>query len=79
MRFLNFYLDKNEATFRATWRILVFSGQATMPRSLESEAAMVEFVAHTAGTIGYISRSTPHEGGARACQPLSPVLSVARC
>jgi hypothetical protein len=33
-----------------------------MPKSLESEAAVVEYVAHTAGAIGYISKATPHEG-----------------
>jgi ABC-type phosphate transport system substrate-binding protein len=60
--FLAAYIGKNDATFRATWRSLVFSGQATMPKSLDSEAAVVEFVAHNPGAIGYISKATPHEG-----------------
>jgi ABC-type phosphate transport system substrate-binding protein len=33
-----------------------------MPKSLESESAMVEFVAHNPGAIGYISKATAHEG-----------------
>jgi hypothetical protein len=33
-----------------------------MPKSLEPDVVVVEFVAHHAGAIGYISRSTPHEG-----------------
>jgi hypothetical protein len=33
-----------------------------MPKSLDSEAAMVEYVARNAGAIGYISKATPHEG-----------------
>jgi hypothetical protein len=33
-----------------------------MPRTLESDTAVVEYVAHTAGAIGYIGRTTPHEG-----------------
>jgi hypothetical protein len=33
-----------------------------MPRTLDSEAAVVDFVAHTPGAIGYINRTTPHEG-----------------
>jgi ABC-type phosphate transport system substrate-binding protein len=60
--FLSAYIGKNDTAFRASWRSLVFSGQASMPRTLETEAAMVEYVAHNAGAIGYISKSTPHEG-----------------
>jgi ABC-type phosphate transport system substrate-binding protein len=60
--FLAAYIGKNDSTFRASWRSLVFSGQATMPKSLDSEAAVVEYVAHNAGAIGYIGKATPHEG-----------------
>ena len=60
--FLAAYIGKNDTAFRAGWRSRVFSGQATMPKSLDSEAAVVEFVAHNAGAIGYISKATPHEG-----------------
>ena len=60
--FLTEYIGKNDTAFRASWRSLVFSGQASMPKSLDSEAAVVEYVAHNAGAIGYISKATPHEG-----------------
>jgi hypothetical protein len=60
--FLSTYIGKNDTAFRASWRSLVFSGQATMPKSLDSETAVVEYVAHNAGAIGYISKATPHEG-----------------
>jgi ABC-type phosphate transport system substrate-binding protein len=60
--FLTAYIGKNDTAFRASWRSLVFSGQATMPKSFDSEAAVVEYVAHTAGAIGYIGKATPHEG-----------------
>jgi hypothetical protein len=60
--FLSSYIGKNDTAFRASWRSLVFSGQASMPKSLDSEAAVVEYVAHNAGAIGYISKATPHEG-----------------
>jgi ABC-type phosphate transport system substrate-binding protein len=33
-----------------------------MPKSLESESAVVAYVAHNAGAIGYIGKGTPHEG-----------------
>lgn len=60
--FLSEYVGKSDTAFRAGWRSLVFSGQASMPKSLDSEAAMVDYVAHTAGAIGYINKSTAHEG-----------------
>ncbi len=61
-QFLSEYIGKNDAAFRATWRSLVFSGQASMPKSLDSEAAVVDYVAHNAGAVGYISAATPHDG-----------------
>lgn len=60
--FLADYVGKNDTAFRAGWRSLVFSGQASMPKSLDSDAAVVEYVSHTAGAIGYISKATPHDG-----------------
>lgn len=32
--FLKAYIEKSDSAYRAGWRSLVFSGQATMPRSL---------------------------------------------
>jgi len=61
-QFLSAYVGKSDSAFRAGWRSLVFSGQASMPRSLDSEAAVVDFVAHTAGAIGYIGKAAPHDG-----------------
>jgi ABC-type phosphate transport system substrate-binding protein len=60
--FLSAYVGKNDTAFRAGWRSLVFSGQASMPKSLDSDAAVVEYVAHNPGAIGYIGKSAPHEG-----------------
>ena len=60
--FLSAYIGKNDTAFRASWRSLVFSGQASMPKSLDSDAAMVEYVAHNAGAIGYIGKASSHEG-----------------
>jgi len=33
-----------------------------MPKSLDSEAAIVEYVACNSGAIGYIAKATAHEG-----------------
>jgi hypothetical protein len=60
--FLLDYIGKSNAAFIASWRSLVFSGQASMPKSVETDAAMVEFVAHTPGAVGYIPKSAPHDG-----------------
>jgi hypothetical protein len=60
--FLRNYIGKNDTAFRAGWRSLVFSGQASMPKSLDSDAAVVDFVAHNSGAIGYIGKATSHEG-----------------
>jgi ABC-type phosphate transport system substrate-binding protein len=60
--FLSRYIGRSDAAFRASWRSIVFSGQGVMPRTLDPEAAVVEYVAHTAGAIGYIERTVPHEG-----------------
>jgi ABC-type phosphate transport system substrate-binding protein len=60
--FLSAYVGKSDSALVATWRSLVFSGQRSMPKSVDSDAAMVEYVTHTPGTIGYIAKSSPHEG-----------------
>jgi len=33
-----------------------------MPKSLENDAAIFEFISHSAGAIGYIGKASPHEG-----------------
>jgi ABC-type phosphate transport system substrate-binding protein len=60
--FLQAYIGKNDTAYRAGWRSLVFSGQASMPKNLNTDAEVVEFVAHNHGAIGYIGKGTPHEG-----------------
>jgi ABC-type phosphate transport system substrate-binding protein len=61
-QFLSMYVGKSDLAFRTGWRSLVFSGQAMMPKSFESETAMVDYVAHNPGSIGYIGKGTPHDG-----------------
>jgi ABC-type phosphate transport system substrate-binding protein len=60
--FLQAYIGKTDAAYRAGWRSLVFSGQATMPKTLDGDGAVVDLVSHTPGTIGYIGKATPHDG-----------------
>jgi ABC-type phosphate transport system substrate-binding protein len=60
--FLKAYIGKGDTAFRAGWRSLVFSGQASMPKSVDDDAGVVTFVAHNPGGIGYIDKTSPHEG-----------------
>jgi ABC-type phosphate transport system substrate-binding protein len=60
--FLSRYIGKSDSGFRAGWRSILFSGQGIMPRTLDSDAAVVEYVTHTPGAIGYIAGATPHPG-----------------
>jgi ABC-type phosphate transport system substrate-binding protein len=60
--FLDLYVGKSDSAFRASWRSLLFSGQGVMPRTLDSDMAVIEYVSHTAGAIGYVGKTTPHEG-----------------
>jgi ABC-type phosphate transport system substrate-binding protein len=60
--FLQVFIGKNDTAYRAGWRSLVFSGQASMPKSLDTDAAVVEFVAHNTGAIGYIGKASAHDG-----------------
>jgi len=59
--FLKNYVHKANAAFLATWRSFVFAGQATLPKTLESDQAVVEYVATHPYSIGYIDKSSPHE------------------
>jgi ABC-type phosphate transport system substrate-binding protein len=60
--FLSAYVGKADGPFKAGWRSLVFSGQASMPKSMESDAAVVAYVSQTPGAVGYIGKSSPHDG-----------------
>jgi hypothetical protein len=60
--FVAIYLGKSDAAFRAGWRSLVLSGQASMPRSLDSDRAVVAYIARTPGSVGYIDSKTSHDG-----------------
>jgi len=60
--FLDLYVGKSDSAFRASWRSILFSGQGVLPKTLDSDVAVVEYVAHTPGAVGYIGRSSPHDG-----------------
>jgi len=60
--YLSLYIGKSDTGFRAGWRSILFSGQGIMPRTLSSDAEVVDYVTRTPGAIGYIAAVTPHSG-----------------
>jgi hypothetical protein len=53
--FLKQYLGKSDAVLQAFYRSLVFTGKASMPKTLGSDAEVVAYVAKTKGAVGYVS------------------------
>jgi len=53
--FLKAYVGKSDAAFETYYRSLVFTGKASMPKELATDADMVAYVAKTKGAIGYVS------------------------
>jgi hypothetical protein len=59
--FLKAYVGKGDAAYRTAWRSLVFTGQGSMPKTVDSDAAMVDYVAATPGAIGYVGKDAAHD------------------
>ena len=53
--FLQKYLGVTEDDLQIYYRTLLFTGRGSMPKVLESDAAVVAYVARTRGAIGYVS------------------------
>jgi len=60
--FLKEYLSKTDADLQTYYRSLVFTGKASMPKILASEADVAAFVAKTKGAIGYVGAATDAPG-----------------
>jgi len=53
--FVKEYLGKTDAALQTYYRSLVFTGKASMPKTLDGDSDVVAFVAKTKGAIGYVS------------------------
>ena len=60
--FVKEYLGKTDAALQTYYRSLVFTGKASMPKSLASDAEVLAYVAKTKGAIGYVSAATAIAG-----------------
>ncbi|BBN83805.1 hypothetical protein PA25_37900 [Pseudoalteromonas sp. A25] len=47
-------LGKSSSQYKAYWSKLIFTGKGTPPETLDSEQAVIEFVAANADAIGYV-------------------------
>ncbi len=55
--FVQRYIDKTPNQFQNYWRKMIFTGQGIKPKTFASEQDLVNYVAETAGAIGYVSAS----------------------
>lgn len=55
--FLKEFVGKTDSAYATYFRSLVFTGKASMPKTLASDADVVSYVAKTKGAIGYVSAS----------------------
>ena len=60
--FLKEYLSKTDSALQTYYRSLVFTGKASMPKTLGSEAEVAAYVAKTKGAIGYVSAGAAAPG-----------------
>ncbi|HUD56714.1 MAG TPA: hypothetical protein VMR02_15905 [Terracidiphilus sp.] len=60
--FLKTYLGKNDSALQAFYRSLVFTGKASIPKSVANDAEVVSYVAKTRGAIGYVGGAASTEG-----------------
>jgi TonB family protein len=56
--FMKRYLNRDIEELRTYYQGLVFTGKGAMPKQLNSDAEMVDYVARTKGAIGYVGGST---------------------
>lgn len=56
--FVRRYVGKTAAQFGNYWRKMVFTGKGRAPKSLGSPEKVVDYVANTAGAIGYVPQET---------------------
>ncbi len=56
--FLKNYIKKTSSQFLSSWKKLVFSGKAKMPKDFATDEELVKYVASTPRAIGYVHVKT---------------------
>lgn len=57
---------KDVNAIKKYWRKMVFSGLGNPPDEMDSDAAVLDFVAHNVGAVGYVAAGTPLSGNVKA-------------
>jgi ABC-type phosphate transport system substrate-binding protein len=60
--FVKEYLGKTDTALQTYYRSMVFTGKASMPKTLGADAEVVAYVAKTKGAIGYVGAGAATEG-----------------
>ena len=60
--FIKEYLGKSDAALQTYYRSLVFTGKASMPKTLAADAEVVAYVAKTKGAVGYVGAGASTAG-----------------
>lgn len=60
--FVKEYLGKTDSALQTYYRSLVFTGKASMPKTLGADAEVVAYVAKTKGAIGYVGAAASTAG-----------------
>jgi hypothetical protein len=60
--FLKQYVGKTDSALETYYRGLVFTGKASMPKTVGSDAEVTAYVAKTKGAIGYVGADAGTEG-----------------
>ncbi len=53
--FLKRYLRKPPSKYKTYWRMMIFSGKGIPPKSMPTEAELLDYVARTPGAVGFVS------------------------
>jgi hypothetical protein len=60
--FVKEYLGKTDAALQTYYRSLVFTGKASMPKTVGTDAEVVAYVLKTKGAVGYVSTGASTSG-----------------
>ena len=61
-QFLKDYIKRNPSQFKNHWKKMLFTGKGVIPKSFDTDEAVVDFVSKNDNMIGYISKPIENPG-----------------
>jgi len=55
-------LNKSTSQFRNYWKMMIFTGKGSTPKTFNRNGDLLAYIAATEGAIGYIAAATPPKG-----------------